>query len=224
MRKGLVETAIRDDFLTLVKLKLPKVTEPVNITERLLIKLIKSGDSAAFSSLFNAYYKDLVLYGFRFTKDIVSSEEIVQDVFVKLWEERELIGISSCLKSYVIKMVRNRCIDLIRHRNVVQKHSVLASQRSPALDFDTDSYILYSELQEKIDSILVRLPDDISEAFRMSRDKGLKYNEIAKLKGVSVRTVEVRIGKALHLLRKHLSEYFQLIVFILTTFSSQFLS
>lgn len=221
-RKRISETAFSNDFLTLIKPKLPKVAEQVSTTEKLLIILIKSGDSAAFSSLFSAYYKDLVLFTGRITKDIVSSEEIVQDTFVKLWEDRESLNITSSLKSYLLKIVQNRCIDWYRHKKIVQKHFDLVSQKSLPLYYDTDSYILYSELQEKIDAILVSLPEDISEAFRMNRFKGLKYNEIAERKGVSVRTIEVRIGRALHLLRKHLAEYFYLIIFILSTFSGYY--
>ena len=86
------------------------------------------------------------------------------------------------------------------HRNVVSEYSL-------QFEYDTDSYVLHSELQEQIEVALSKLPDDISAAFRMNRNKGLKYQEIAEIMDVSVRTIEVRIGKALNLLRNHLKDY-----------------
>jgi RNA polymerase sigma-70 factor (ECF subfamily) len=203
------------DFIPLVKNIDSHVAEPVTLIEKVIIARIITGDSSAFSTIFNAYYKDLVLFAGRITKDIDTAQEIVQDTFVSLWEDRGTINITLSLKSYLLKSVKNRCIDWFRHKKIVQKHNDFVSKRPLLLDYDTDSYVLYSELQEKLDSILDKLPDDIKEAYRMNRDKGLKYQEIAELLNVSVRAIEVRIGKALNLLRYHLREYFPVIFLLL---------
>lgn len=89
----------------------------------------------------------------------------------------------------------------------------IATFRS-GLNYDTDNYILSSELHEQIETALAKLPEELSEVYKMNRNRGLKYHEIAALQGVSVRTIEVRIGKALHMLRNYLKEYFVVVIFL----------
>lgn len=183
-----------------------------SLVEKVLISKLQVGDSNAFSTIFNTYYPDLVIFASRFTHDLNDSEEIVQDTFVTLWTERESLKINKSLKSYLLKTVQNKCIDWYRHKKVIKDHVDSMTKDPPLLTLDTDSYLLYSELNEQIESALDKLPDEFAEAFRMNRYRGLKYHEIANILGVSVRTIEVRIGKALFLLRKYLNDYF--IVFI----------
>jgi RNA polymerase sigma-70 factor (ECF subfamily) len=206
------------DFLPLAYQSKTKVANPVTLVEKVLISRLKAGDYPAFSSIFTAYYQDLVIFAMRFTHDLNNAEEIVQDTFVKLWEEHESIKVTVSLRSYLLKVVQNKCIDWYRHKKIMQTHNNVIMENSPQLIYDTDSYILHSELQEQIEAVLCKLPEEISEAFRMNRNKGLKYHEIADLLGVSVRTIEVRIGKALHMLRNHLEEYFIVLAGIILMF------
>jgi RNA polymerase sigma-70 factor, ECF subfamily len=211
-KKRAPQSLNKNEFLTLVKYNGPCMAEPVTIIEKVLIARVISGDSSAFSVIFTTYYKDLVLFAGRIIKDPANAEEIVQEVFVNIWEDRDRLNISSSLKSYLLKTVRNRCIDWLRHDKIIRKHNEFVSERPMDLDYDTDSYLLFSELQERLDAVLERLPDEVTEAFRMNRERGLKYYEIAELLNVSVRTIEVRIGKALHILRYHLREYFPVVI------------
>jgi RNA polymerase sigma-70 factor (ECF subfamily) len=210
-RKKTPPSSYREDFLPLVNNSKTKVANHVTLVEKVLISKLKVADKSAFSTVFTAYYKDLVMFASRFTHDLNNAEEIVQDTFVRLWEEHESLKVSTSLKSYLLKMVQNKCIDWYRHKKIMQTHNDFVKEGSPQFDYDTDSYILHSEMQEQIEAALKMLPEAISEVFRMSRYKGLKYHEIADLLGVSVRTIEVRIGKALHMLRDHLKEYFFII-------------
>jgi len=203
------------DFLHLIDNIKNKVSNPVTLLEKVLISKLKIGDYPAFSSIFIAYYKDLVMFAARFTHDLNNAEEIVQDTFVKLWEDHETVEINISLKSYLLKIVQNKCIDWSRHKKIKQIHSNFVMESTPPFNYDTDSYILHSELQEQIEIALARLPEDISEVFRMNRYAGLKYHEIANIMDVSERTIEVRIGKALHMLRNHLKEHFIIIIGIL---------
>ncbi len=196
------------DFLPLSDKSKTKVANSLTLVEKALISRMKLGDKSSFSSIFDAYYQDLVMFAVRFTHDLNNAEEIVQDTFVRLWEEHESVNINISLKSYLLKIVQNKCIDWCRHNKITQMHVKFVLESLPLFEYDTDSYILHSELQEQIEIALGRLPEEISEAFRMNRYKGLKYYEIADILDVSVRTIEVRIGKALHMLRNHLKEYF----------------
>ena len=218
--KKFPQTHYWTDFLPLVDNSIYKVVIPASLLEKVLISKLKTGDSSAFSDIFTAYYKDLVMFGARFTKDLNSAEEIVQDTFVKIWEEHESINVSVSLKSYLLKIVQNKCINWCRHKKIMQAHSSFVKESPPQFDYDTDSYILYSELQEKIDAALDKLPKEISDAFRMNRYKGLKYHEISEIQHTSVRTIEVRIGKALNMLRNHLKEYFIILTGIFSLLNS----
>jgi RNA polymerase sigma-70 factor (ECF subfamily) len=182
-----------------------------------LLAGLKQGNKATFSLLFKAYYKDLVLFGGNILPDRVACEDIVQSVFLKLWNDRATLNITSSLKSYLLKSVSNACLDEIRHRNIVQKHEAYFSYTHNNLlsEVDTENYILYSDLQKYLHKVLEQMPESYKEAFILSRRDGLKYREIAEKLHVSERTVEVRIGKALELLRKHLKEFFILfLIFI----------
>jgi RNA polymerase sigma-70 factor (family 1) len=214
-RKKIPRSPYCQDFVTLLNKGKTKVVSPVILVEKVLISKLKGGDHSAFSCIFTAFYNDLVMFASRFTHDLNSAEEIVQDTFVRLWEEHESIKVTISLKSYLLKIVQNKCIDWYRHKKIMHKHNNIVIGNSPQLSYDTDSYILHSELQEQIEVALGMLPEEISEVFRMNRNKGLRYHEIADLLGVSVRTIEVRIGKALHMLRNHLREYFIVITGII---------
>jgi RNA polymerase sigma-70 factor (family 1) len=179
-----------------------------------LISKLRAGDITVFTYIFSAYYKDLVIFAARFTKDINSAEDIVQGIFVHLWEEHESSNINSSIKSYLLRTVNNKCIDWYRHKKAVKEHTDYVVESSIYFAYDTENYVLHSELEGKIEKALDLLPDEVSEVFRMNRFKGLKYQEIAELLNISVRTIEVRIGKALHLLRNQLKEYFPAIIWI----------
>jgi len=192
------------------------------LIEKVLISQLNAGDCAAFSTIFTTYYPDLIMFALRFTQNLNNAEEIVQDTFVKFWEDHEFIKITSSIKSYLLKMVQNKCIDWCRHNKIMHLHKAFILENFHHFEYDTDNYILHSELQEQIEIALGLLPEEVSAAFRMSRQKGLKHTEIADISGVSVRTVEVRIGKALHMLRDYLKEYF-VIILLFINFKASYL-
>ena len=173
----------------------------------LLIEL-KNGNQKAYSFLFNKYYKDLVLFGGNFLPNKSICEDIVQNVFLKIWRDRESIEIETSLKSFLLRSVQNSCLDELRHKGVIREHESYSLTFNASDIIDTENYVLYSDLEEHLTEALSKLPDACREAFEMNRLEGLKYREIAEKLHVSERTVEVRIGKALSLLRSHLKEFF----------------
>jgi len=179
--------------------------------ERYLLTKLRKGDVEAFSFLFKSYYKDLVLFGGYFLSDRITCEDIVQSVFLKLWRDHATLDIEISLKSYLLKSVRNSCLDELRHQNIVREHVDYTLSNNLLDDMDTENYVLYSDLSSQLTNALDKLPEDCRIAFEMNRFEGLKYKEIANRLNVSERTIEVRIGKALGLLRKYLREFFILI-------------
>jgi RNA polymerase sigma-70 factor (family 1) len=177
------------------------------IFELLLIEKLKSGDPDSFSDIFSAYYKDLVFFAYSFTHELSCAEDIVQDTFVKLWDDHEKLNVTVSLKSILLKTIQNKCIDWHRHRKIVNNSSTYIIDNSPLYEYDTDNYVLRSELEEMIEKAIAILPEKCKEAFEMNRFEELKYQEIATKLNVSVRTIEVRISKALELLRKSLIDF-----------------
>ncbi|MCE5346530.1 MAG: RNA polymerase sigma-70 factor [Bacteroidales bacterium] len=177
------------------------------LVERVLVIKLIGGDKEAFSTIFSAYYRDLVMFALSFTRERDTAEEIVQETFFKLWEDHESLKIDFSVKSYLLKSIQNRCIDLFRHKKIRQIHLEEVKNNSVLFEYNTDNYILRSELEDQIKKSLLLIPPDCAEAFRMNRNDGYKYQEIAEKLNVSVRTVENRISKALHLLQEHLKDY-----------------
>lgn len=185
--------------------------------EHSLLSQLKQGNKGAFSLLFSAYYKDLVLFGGNYLPDKSACEDIVQSVFLKLWRDRKTLPVESSIKSYLLKSVRNGCLDEIRHKQIVLEHESFVSGNNSLHDMDTEDYILYSDLQRHLEEALVQLPGTYREAFELNRFDGLKYREIAEKLNVSERTVEVRISKAIEMLRKYLQDFLIWIVVNVST-------
>lgn len=182
--------------------------------EKKILEELKAGQEEAFTLLFKKYYKDLVLFSGNFLNDKLRCEDIVQNVFLKLWKDRETLEIQSSLKSYLLRSVQNACLDDIRHNQIVQEHQLFTYYFGNEGSLDTENYVLFSDLQNAVDDAISKLPEQFREAFQMNRYEGLKYREIAQKLNVSERTIEVRIGKALSLLRELLRDFLILIFLI----------
>jgi RNA polymerase sigma-70 factor (ECF subfamily) len=167
---------------------------------------IRQGDIAAFESLFRSSYVSLVRYAKTLIKDQDASEEIVQDLFFRLWQNRESLRIESSLNGYLFRSVHNRCLHFIGHNRIVARHAEEMSANNSELAENPEDILQYKELQEKIAGILDKLPERCGQIFYMNRFEGLKYHEIAEKLSVSVKTVEANMGKALKAFRKELTE------------------
>jgi RNA polymerase sigma-70 factor, ECF subfamily len=171
-----------------------------------IIMRIRQGDKGQFESLFRSSYASLVRYAKRIIKDQDTAEEIVQDFFVRFWQEKEKITIESSLNGYLFRAIHNKCLHWIDHNNVVEKHRQEMSLKESVNTETPVDIIQAKELQQKIAIVLERLPERCSTIFCMNRFDGLKYTEIAEKLSVSVKTVEANMGKALKEFRKALTE------------------
>jgi RNA polymerase sigma-70 factor (ECF subfamily) len=182
-------------------------TKPDPLYEKVLLEKVRESDQSSFSFIFTVYYSDLVQFAGTFIRDLDTCEEIVQDTFVYFWESRQTLIIQTSLKSYLLKMIQNRCIDWLRHLKIREQYNTYADHQFRLMENNTENYIFFSELEANLEEALNLLPPEIALAFRMNRQEGLTQNEIAARQNVSVRTIEVRIGKALILLREQLKDY-----------------
>ena len=162
---------------------------------------IREGDRKAFKILFETWYATLCHYASYFLNDDDQAEEVVQELFVKLWEKKSEMVVESSLKSYLFRAVRNQCLNLIRQNKVRQLHAMKLRDALLA-DDSPDDYRITPELMLKIEESIAALPEKRQEIFRLNRQEGLKYREIAEKLGISVKTVEVQMGMALKTLRE----------------------
>ncbi|TDQ77923.1 RNA polymerase sigma-70 factor [Sphingobacterium yanglingense] len=160
-----------------------------------------------FNRLFDEYRTALVSFARSYLKDSDLAEDIVQDVFVKIWSRISEINDSSETKNLVFTVTKNACISYLRQQanSIKYQNAVLAKIELLALENSTIEQIELKELQSRIDSTLKSLPLDYQEIFLLNRDEGLRYTDIAQQKSISVKTVEKKISLTLKKLRNSLS-------------------
>ncbi len=189
-----------------------RVNEARPITDKLILENLKNSNQGVFEMVFNYYYSGLVVYADQIVKNTAVSEDIVQSVFMKLWETRHSLEIRS-FRSYFIQCVKNRCIDYLRSQEVKNKFSHQHSDL-PLVEMPEDLWTK-TDLDEIIHQAIDKLPPRCREIFIMSRIDNLKTAEIAEKLDLSGRTVETQISKALKILRVELADYLTILVFFL---------
>lgn len=186
----------------------------LNITakEKQLFLDFQGGDHAVFDYFFDKYYQGLCVYAYRMLKSNSEAEDLVQDFFVRILENRKTIFIDSSVKSYFIRSIHNRCLDNLAHQKVKINHEQFRLKMMSEEDLQ-EYPLLDSELTKQIERAIQNLPDGIRETFMLSRFEGLSYQQIAKQENVTVKTIEYRISKALTILRKDLGDYLLFLLF-----------
>lgn len=183
------------------------------IKEKKLFLDFQGGNQVSFDYFFDKYYQGLCVYAYRILKSNSEAEDLVQDFFVRILENRTTISIETSVKSYFIRSVHNRCLDNLAHKKVKINHEQFRLKM--ITEEDLHEYpLLDSELTLQIERAIQRLPDGIRETFTINRFEGLSYQQIAYQENVSVKTVEYRISKALTILRKDLGDYLFLLLFM----------
>ena len=185
---------------------MPPNSRVVFTNEQELVQALQNGDERAVEALFKSLYQRLCNYANTILNDIYESEEVVQQVFVQLWEKRETMEITTSVQSYLFRAVRNTSLNKIKHEKVrriyAEEVTAMAQQSEPAT---VTSF--HNELQNQIHVAIESLPEQCRLVFKLSRFEELKYVEIAEQLGISVKTVENHMGKALKLMREQLKDY-----------------
>lgn len=173
-----------------------------------IVKKIKEGDIKAFEQLFRTYHVPLCLYAIGITGRKEVAEEIVQELFYKLWKERADLNIFRSLKSYLYGAVRNQSLQYCEQYMVRERHRQnVQSAPEEAPTVTPHDQLEYQELKEIIDHTLAKLPDRRRRIFMMHRFEGLKYKEIADRLSLSIKTIEAEMTKTYQLLRKEVEKY-----------------
>ena len=171
-----------------------------------LLRRIQGGDEGAYDAAFRSWYPALVRVAAAILKDVDAAEEVAQDVMVQLWRRRNLVDPGLSIRAYLLRSVRNRALNHLRHARVRRDTAadVGALYDEP---LGSDQPVVAKELGEAVRLALRELPPRCREVFELSRVDGLKYAEIAEALGISTKTVEAQVGKALKILRVRLASW-----------------
>ncbi|GAA4461166.1 RNA polymerase sigma-70 factor [Nemorincola caseinilytica] len=159
----------------------------------------------AVEDAFKSHFQGLLRYAHTIIRDELMAEEMVQNVFYKLWKNREDVGIDRSISAYLYRSVYHECLNHLKHLKVKAAYQAHAARAMENLNNAADKLRL-KELEEKLETALKELPEQCRTIFQMSRFEELKYMEIAGRLGISVKTVENQMGKALKLLRSKLAD------------------
>ncbi|NVK64126.1 MAG: RNA polymerase sigma-70 factor [Flavobacteriales bacterium] len=173
-------------------------------------------NTTVLNTLFKAHYDELCRYAFSIVKDQDAAEDVVQQLFIKLWEKRDSIREIDNIRSYLFRSTFNMSLNEQKKMQRMPKSDDEAVRNSSLQsEVQTSSLLTTNELQGRVDSAMMVLPEKCREVFRLSRFEQLSYKEIAEELEISPKTVENQMGKALRIMREELKDYLPLVVLTL---------
>jgi RNA polymerase sigma-70 factor (ECF subfamily) len=171
--------------------------------------------SEAFEEIFVNYYESLYGYAFSILNSELPAEEIVSDVFYKLWLKKDKLKIDTSLPGYLYKSVYNACMDNIRHNKTKQIFKRESLNQPSENTLNAVNEVNAKDFQKHLRNALLQLPEQCRTVFQLNRMEELTYNEIARRLGISVKTVEAHMSKALKRLRISMAEFLTLLIVLL---------
>ena len=173
-----------------------------------LLDLLRSGDRTAFSEIYNRYWKRIFTVAVNKIGQLEEAEEIVQDIFVSMWNRRESIIITTTLNAYLSVSVKYRVIKILAKRNLYNKFTDYSLHILSPTDNSTQNWLEFEELKSQLETLVAQLPEKCRLVYKLSREEGMSQKQIAKEFDISEKTVEAHIGKALKHLRTGLGQFF----------------
>ncbi len=186
-----------------------------NINNELFLSLLEKGEKCAFETLFRLYYTKLVNISKGYLVYQQEAESIVQNVFLKLWENKASLREVSNINSYLYTLTKNLCLDQLKHEKIKKNYidnsyRIRSEIQYKFIQDEAASLLLENELESKIIQSIELLPEKCKNIFKKSRLEGLKRSEIASEMGISHKTVDNHMASALRHMRFHLREFISL--------------
>lgn len=180
---------------------------------------LKKDDKNSFKLIFNNFYHQLCHLSIHYLEDEDEAKGVVQEAFVKLWEIRYELNPDSNLRNFLFTLVKNNCLNTLKRRQILLKHHEKIRWMEMHYQYESlarlsDDYLEFNELKEKIELAIQKLPEHCRIVFEMSRFEDLKNREIAEKLGVTQKTVEAHLTKALKILRKDLKDYLPILAIV----------
>lgn len=180
---------------------------------------LKKDDKNSFKLIFNNFYLQLCHLSIHYLEDEDEAKGVVQEAFVKLWEIRHELNPDSNLRNFLFTLVKNNCLNILNRRQILLKHHEKIRWMEMHYQYESLSrigsdYLEFNELKDKIDEAIRKLPEHCRIVFEMSRFEDLKNREIGEKLGVTQKTVEAHLTKALKILRNELKDYLPIITVI----------
>ena len=172
----------------------------------IVLQKLAGNDKKALEELFNYYYPRLYNFSKSFLKLEEGIDDILQDVFIKIWNNRTTIHNSATFNPFIFTITRNLLLNELRKRLNNQKLKDKVQKLAVAEEFNTFEKIEYSELREIVDEIIQKLPDKQKQVFILSRNQGLSYKEISEKLNISVKTVEYHIAQSTSSIKSKLKQ------------------
>jgi len=175
-----------------------------NFTDIELVATLKTGDKTAFAEIYNRYWDKLFSIAGHKLDQLEDAEEVVQNIFISLWNRRATLNITSTLNSYLAVSVKYRVIKVLEKQYHQRKYADSLGKQQ-GLDDSTQEWLEFTELKAQLERLVRELPDKCQLVYRMSREDGFSQKEIAGKLDISEKTVEAHLGKALKTIRSGLN-------------------
>ena len=173
-----------------------------------ILRQLQTDDDTVLKSLFQQHYLSVCKSIHRLVRDKATTEDIAQGVFIKFWEKRKQLNITSSVAAYLHRMGMNEAISFLRRKKYFEPEEVI-EHAVPNNLYSGEEQLLQTELQEKITEAINSLPPKCRAIFQLSRFEGLTYQQIATKLDLSIKTVENQMGKALRVLRERMKGYLE---------------
>ncbi len=183
------------------------------------IHLYTADSESTFENVFRSHFKNLHIYACSIVKDEVIGEEMVQNVFCKLWEKRDQLQVQGSIKSYLYRSVHNESLNWLKQQKGRARHHTYIASQGTTVQPATDG-ASYSELKKKVLSVMDELPEQCRMVFHLSRFEELNYQEISETMGITVSTVKNHMNKALRVLRSRLTDYLPILLLLIANFKN----
>ncbi len=184
-----------------------KYTDKKVYSDKDLVKLLITGSSNAFEELYARYRKRLMYFCKRFLKNDASVEDLIQDIFIQLWETRQTLDPDLSFSGYIHTMARNRILNIFRQFDVHNKFTQNILKSWLNVDNNTEDEIMDRNYSELLDKAIGVLSPKQREVFRLSRMEGFSYKEISEILNISVPTVQEHASLALKKIKEFLEKY-----------------
>ena len=166
-----------------------------------VVERLKAGERASFRYLFDLYGPRIHAFALSYLKNEADAEELLQEVFLKLWEVRGDLDSSKNIKSFLFKICINLIYDFIRKRNIEKAYQNYSVKNDTEYSENTWDEVIYEDMQRNLQQLISIIPEQRQRIFRMSKEEGLSNEEIAKQLNLSQRTVENQLYRAINFLK-----------------------